>query len=179
MRLVYIGRVKLFPSKEFVIKTTLSVDEVKEKLKQLFDKKRESDFYNWSNYIVPSEKYYLGNYWGDEFYFINASPIEVRNPRDLFRDTTYTTYKGIIESKGTKTEIIITLKVGVFTESITYGNIMVSGVLLIWSIISKEGFIPLIISSILISLNILVVYILKKRFFITELFLTDYFQNKK
>ena len=168
---------KLFPNKEFTITTHLSVDEVKEKLLQLFNKERGKDFYYWTNYIIPNGKYYTGNYWGDEFYFIDQGLIE-RKPRELFRNTTYANYKGLIESNESSTKIVITQKVGFLVEATSYGNLVFSSLLLIWVIVTKADFIPLIITPILIILNVLVLYTLKKRFHITEVFLREYFDKE-
>lgn len=102
---------KLFPSKEFVIETTLSADEVKEKLLKLFNKKRGRDYYNFLKTKRLENKYYYGFIEGEKFALYYDDFFVILKSESLHDSAKNNEFmsRGTFKEKGEKTVIFITV----------------------------------------------------------------------
>lgn len=108
---MYIGRVKLFPKREFIIETELSVDEVKEKLLQLFNKKRGRDYYNLLKTKRLENKYYYGFIEGEKFALYYDDFFVMLKSESLHDSAKNNEFmcRGTFKEKGDKTIVFITV----------------------------------------------------------------------
>lgn len=175
---------KLFPHKEFAIETSLSEDEVKGKLIQLFNKEKGSDYRNLFQTNKLEERYYYGFFEGEKFALFHDDPYVLAKAVGFGEATRNSEFvcEGAIEEHGEHTKILITVdaKRQARINSLLY-NLANISFLLLFFYLDKRGFfgeyfIYLILTVFIILFLSDIFYFRKKYFKKVQQFLTDFFE---
>lgn len=114
--------IRLFPHKEFTIKTTLSEQEIKEKLALLINEGGNLGSKNFSRKRKNKKRYYFGFIKENNFIIFNDSPSRwnknnIKTLDEVGWHATYS-YEGKIEKKDEATEIKMLFKIRRWSKTV-------------------------------------------------------------
>ena len=175
----------LFPNKEFTIETSLSEDEVKGKLIQLFNKEKGSDYRNLFQTNKLEERYYYGFFEGEKFALFHNDPYVLAKAvgfSEAYRNSEFVC-EGAIEEHGGHTKILITVDVKrqSFIKKMLYTIFKLVFLLFLFYINETTSLVEygIYFAAVIVIIDFCLDFYFRKRYFKkVQLFLTQLFEGK-